>query len=117
MSFVAHQSPQKNTPPMIYRLHRWFFAVCILLAPLTLSLWFALCPQYGDPACPNMANHLAVLAAYREANPLLMQVFLFLNSRRAMPRIAAERDGISSDHHAAESEPSATPRRSWSERS
>ena len=79
MSFVAHQSPQKNTPPMIYRLHRWFFAVCILLAPLTLSLWFALCPQYGDPACPNMADHLAVLAAYREANPLLMQVFLFLN--------------------------------------
>ena len=72
-----------NTRPNIdhaYRkLHRAFFAVCILLAPLTLSLWFALCPQYGDPACPNMANHLAVLAAYREANPLLMQVFLFLN--------------------------------------
>lgn len=51
----------------------------MLLAPLTLSLWFGLCPQYGDPSCPNNTNHLGVLVAYRAANPLLMQAFLFIN--------------------------------------
>jgi hypothetical protein len=65
--------------PVYRKLHHAFFAVCIVLAPLTLSLWFTLCPQYGDPACPNMANYLGVLVAYRAANPLLLQVFLFLN--------------------------------------
>ena len=68
-----------NADPVYRKLHRAFFAVCMLLAPLTLSLWFGLCPQYGDPACPNNTNYLGVLAAYRAANPLLLQVFLFIN--------------------------------------
>ncbi len=77
---LSHQTVRQQTAEPVYRkLHRVFFAVCLLLAPLTLSLWFALCPQYGDPACPNSASHLSILAAYRAANPLLLQVFLFTN--------------------------------------
>jgi len=77
---LSDQSNQQRPDDPVYRkLHRAFFAVCMLLAPLTLSLWFGLCPQYGDPACPNNTNYLAVLVAYRAANPLLLQVFLFIN--------------------------------------
>src|SRR6266581_2694775 len=57
--------------PAYRRLHRAFFAFCIILAPLLVSGWFALCPQYGDPTCPSSVNHLSVLVAYRAANPLL----------------------------------------------
>jgi hypothetical protein len=77
---LSHESGQQQAAEPAYRtLHRVFFAVCLLLAPLALSLWFALCPQYGDPACPNSASHLSVLAAYRAANPALLQVFLVVN--------------------------------------
>lgn len=64
--------------PAYRRLHRVFFALCIILAPLLVSGWFALCPQYGDPGCPG-GHHLAILVAYRAANPLLLNIFLFLN--------------------------------------
>lgn len=68
---LSYQSNQQRAADPVYRkLHRAFFAVCILLAPLTLSLWFGLCPQYGDPACPNNTNYLAILVAYRAANLL-----------------------------------------------
>jgi hypothetical protein len=66
-------------PPAYRRLHRVFFALCLLLAPLCLAGWFTLCPQYGDPACPNNAQPLAAFAAFRAANPLLMQAFLGLS--------------------------------------
>src|SRR6266851_9127564 len=55
-------------------------AGCVALAPLTLASWFALCPQYGDPACPTNANPLAALAAYRSAPVPLMQAFLLVNA-------------------------------------
>ncbi len=69
---------QSNADPVYRRLHRAFFAACIVLAPLLISGWFTLCPQYGDPGCPG-GHHLAVLVAYRAANPFLLNVFLFLN--------------------------------------
>lgn len=76
----SHQSNQQRVAEPVYRkLHRAFFAVCMVLAPLTLSLWFGLCPQYGDPACPNYPSYSGALAAFRAANPLLLQVFLFVN--------------------------------------
>ncbi len=68
-----------TTEPVYHKLHRVLFAACILLTPLALSAWFGLCPQYGDPACPTNANPLAAIIAFRAANPVLMQVFLFLN--------------------------------------
>lgn len=77
-------SNKSNLPraadPVYRKLHRAFFAACILLAPLTLSLWFGLCPTgVGDPACPDMGSTLAVFAAFRAMNPQLMQVFLVLS--------------------------------------
>src|SRR5215472_15468239 len=78
---LSHQSNQQRVADPVYRqLHRAFFALCMLLAPLTLSLWFGLCPTgVGDPACPDMGSTLAVFAAFRAMNPQLMQVFLFLS--------------------------------------
>jgi hypothetical protein len=71
---------QLNFDPGYRKLHRAFFAVCILLAPLTLSLWFGLCPTgAGDPQCPDQGSSLAVFAAFRAMNPQLMQIFMFLN--------------------------------------
>jgi hypothetical protein len=80
---VRSTSPSRQktalAQPIYRKVQRAALAACMVLAPLTLSLWFALCPQYGDPACPNSASHLSILAAYRAANPLLLQVFLFTN--------------------------------------
>jgi hypothetical protein len=70
----SHQSKKPRTADPVYRqLHRAFFALCMLLAPLTVSLWFGLCPEYGNPACPVGTS--ATLVAFRAANPLLLQLF------------------------------------------
>jgi hypothetical protein len=65
--------------PLYVRLHHILLALCIVLAPLCMAGWFALCPQYGDPTCPSNANPQAALAAFRAADPLLLQIFLGLN--------------------------------------
>jgi len=71
---LSHTSDQQGAAEHVYRkFHRAFFALCILLAPLTLSLWFGLCPEYGNPACPVGTS--ATLVAFRAANPLLLQLF------------------------------------------
>jgi hypothetical protein len=68
-------------PDSLYRkLHRAFFALYIVLAPLTLCLWFGLCPTgAGDASCPDQGSSLAVFTAFRTMNPQLMRIFLFLN--------------------------------------
>src|SRR5437879_6092292 len=76
-ALAGHRGAVKS--PAYRKLHRVFFALCLLLAPLSLAGWFTLCPQYGDPACPNNAQLLAVFVAFRAANPLLTQLFLFLS--------------------------------------
>jgi hypothetical protein len=78
---LSNKSNQQHVAEPVYRkFHRAFFALCMLMAPLTLSLWFGLCPTgVGDPACPDMGSTLAVFAAFRAMNPQLMQVFLFLS--------------------------------------
>ena len=55
-------------------------AASILLAPLLLSIWFSLCPQYGNPQCPTSADPLAALAAFKAADPGLMSIFLTVNT-------------------------------------
>lgn len=79
MALSNAQSEQGEAAPLpAYRkLHRVFFAGCIILAPLAVSLWFALCPEYGVPACPVGGS--VTLAAFRAANPALMQVFFVVN--------------------------------------
>ena len=78
---LAHQPNQQMTADPVYRkLYRTFFALCIVLAPLILSLWFSLCPTgANDAACPDMGSTLAVFAAFRAMNPQLMQLFLFFS--------------------------------------
>lgn len=65
-----------GTQPAYQRVHRLFMAFCIAAAPLTMVGWFSLCPQSSDPACPNVTNPLAAVAAFREASPLRTQWFL-----------------------------------------
>jgi hypothetical protein len=78
---LSHASSQQRTADPLYRrLHRAFFALCIVLAPLILILWFGLCPTgANDAACPDQASSLAVFAAFRAMNPQLMQILLFLS--------------------------------------
>jgi hypothetical protein len=62
--------------PFYRKVQRLFIAFCIATAPLTMAGWFALCPQSSDPACPNVTDPLAAVAAFREASPLRTQLFL-----------------------------------------
>jgi hypothetical protein len=66
-----------GTEPGYLKLGRAILALCIVLAPLMLSLWFGLCPPFGDPTCP--AQGTAAIAAFRTMNPQLKQIFLFAN--------------------------------------
>ena len=77
--FQSTTRPNHTTVvPSYRRLHRMFFAVCLLLTPFSLAGWFALCPQYGDPTCPSNPHPEAVFAAFRATNPLLLHLFLYL---------------------------------------
>jgi hypothetical protein len=73
MAFFNKSNQQRTADPVYRKLHRILFAVCIVLGPLLMSMWFGLCPEYGNPACPVGTN--ATLAAFRVANPLLLQIF------------------------------------------
>jgi len=81
MSMSTRESavPPAAGVSVLQRLQRALLALCLLLAPLSLAGWFALCPQYGDPGCPTNAQPLAVLAAFRAAPPAWLQLFLWLN--------------------------------------
>ena len=46
MSFLENRSSQKNTTPLIYRLHRWFFAVCIVLGAAAILVAALTNPPY-----------------------------------------------------------------------
>ena len=65
--------PSAGVEPFYRTFHRTFFALCLLLGPLCVSAWFGLCPEYGNPACPVGTG--ATLAAFRTANPLLLELF------------------------------------------
>lgn len=62
--------------PVYRKIHRLFIALCIAMAPLLMAAWFAMCPQSSDPACPNLSDPLAAVAAFRAAGPLRSQWFL-----------------------------------------
>ena len=76
MDFSQQSNQQRVADPVYRKLHRAFFALCILLAPLMVSLWFGLCPEYGNPACPVGTD--TTLNAFRADNPLLLQLFFVL---------------------------------------
>jgi hypothetical protein len=62
--------------PVYRKVHRLLIALCIAMAPLTMAAWFALCPQSSDPACPNVSDPLAAVAAFRNASVFQTQWFL-----------------------------------------
>ena len=65
---------QRAADPIYRQVHRACFALCLLVAPLTVGVWFATCPEYGNPACPVGTS--ATLTAFRAANPVLLHLFL-----------------------------------------
>lgn len=72
MSFVAHQSPQEKAVPFIYRLHRWFFATCIVLGMVATLVLVATSPQYY-----SLQNGVAAMVAtFATANTVLIQAHL-----------------------------------------
>ncbi len=80
MDLSHHPNQQHTADPVYCKLHRALLALCIVLAPLILSLWFGLCPTgANDAACPDQGSTLAVFATFRPMNPQLMQLFLFLS--------------------------------------
>lgn len=72
MSFVAHQSPQKKTVPLIYRLQRLFFAACIVLGMVATLVLVATSPQYY-----SLQNGVAsMVATFATANTVMLQAHL-----------------------------------------
>ena len=72
-SQTQHHPQSAASEPFYRQVHRAFFALCLLLGPVSVSAWFGLCPEYGNPACP--VGTIGTLAAFRAANPLLLQLF------------------------------------------
>lgn len=68
-----------STIPVSEALWRWFLAVAVVVTPLVMMSWFALCPQYGNPACPTTAMPLAAIVTFRSAPGGLLQLFLDVN--------------------------------------
>jgi hypothetical protein len=72
MSSVAHQTPQEKAVHLIYSLHRWFFATCIVLGMGATLVLVATSPQYY-----SLQNGVAVMVAtFATANTVLMQAHL-----------------------------------------
>ena len=76
----SQQSKQPHSADPLYRkLSSALFAVCIVLAPLTLSLWFGVCPTgANDAGCPFSGEASATAVAFRAAPPPLLQLFFVL---------------------------------------
>lgn len=56
-----------------------FLATIVVITPLLMATWFALCLQYGDPACPGTAAPGNYFPAMRAAPPALLEAFLIVN--------------------------------------
>ena len=72
MSLVAHQSQPEKVVPLIYRLHRWFFAACIVLGMVATLVLVVTSPQYY-----GLQNGVAVMVAtFATANMVMIQAHL-----------------------------------------
>jgi hypothetical protein len=70
MSFVPHQSQQKDRVPVIYRLQRWFFAASIVLGTAATSVMVATNPGYYT----SQTGEAGLLAGYASANAVMVQI-------------------------------------------
>lgn len=73
---VVPRLPLMRETPL--RIVITLIAACMLIAPVALAGWFTLCPQYGNPACPDHTNPLAVALAFRTAGSPALRAFLWL---------------------------------------
>lgn len=72
MSSVPYLSPQQKAVPLLSRLHRWFFAVCIVLGIGATLVLVATSPQYY-----GLQNGIpTMVATFATANPTLLQAHL-----------------------------------------
>lgn len=72
MSSVRYLSPQQKAVPLLSRLHRWFFAVCIVLGIGATLVLVATSPQYY-----SLQNGIpTMVATFATANPTLLQAHL-----------------------------------------
>ena len=72
MSLAGHQSHPEKTVPLIYRLHRWFFAACIVLGIVATLVLVVTSPQYY-----SLQNGVAVMVAtFATANTTMIQAHL-----------------------------------------
>lgn len=72
MASAASPSTQHDRAPVIYRLHRWFFAACIILGIGATLVLVATSPQYY-----GLHNGIPVMiATFATASPVLLQAHL-----------------------------------------
>lgn len=72
MNFVANQSQQEKAVPIIYRLHRWFFAASIVLGTAATCVMVATNPGYYN----SQTGEAGLLAGYANANVVMVQIHL-----------------------------------------
>ena len=69
MNISSYESQQGHTIPLIYRLHRWFFAACIVLGIVATLAIVITSPQYYSPQ-----NGTAIMVStFATANTVLLQ--------------------------------------------
>lgn len=70
MSSVAHPSHPEQAAPLIYRLHRWFFAASIVLGTAATAVMVATNPGYYL----SQTGEAALLAGYASASAVMVQI-------------------------------------------
>lgn len=59
------------------RVLRGVCSASLVLAPFAMMSWFQLCPQAGNPACPDLRDPLAAVAAFGAMSSLQQHLFLW----------------------------------------
>ena len=77
MNGIGQADQPLAAEPSYRKAQRAVLALCMLLAPLTLSAWFGLCPPFGDVSCPSQGA--TALNAFQTMTPQVLQVFLALS--------------------------------------
>ena len=87
MNFVANQSQQEKAVPIIYRLHRWFFAASIVLGTAATCVMVATNPGYYN----SQTGEAGLLAGYASANVAMVQIHLISKEHQPTPVLAEPR--------------------------
>jgi hypothetical protein len=72
MNRTENHPPQEQTVPVIYRLHRWFFAASIILGTAVTLLIVVTNPGYYNA----QTGETGLLIGYASANVVMVQVYL-----------------------------------------